>query len=117
MVVRKEKLKRCLPVQLLLCELKETENKVSNQGKTREWIRRRQGSGYLRNIVQELAAKDMPASRQIMRKKFEHLIVIFREIEADVTSRQVPKRGLTSAAEQITAHFLGFKQPVSMVTT
>ena len=56
MAERKEKFKHCLSVLLVLGELEETEDRASKRGKTKEWIRRRQESGYFTNIVRELAA-------------------------------------------------------------
>ena len=93
MAERKKKFKRCLSVLLVLDELEETEDRASKRGKTREWIRRRQESGYFTNIVRELAAEDTPAYHQMIRMKFEDFTVILREIEADITPRQVPKGG------------------------
>ena len=46
MAESKEKFKHCLSVLLVLDELEETEDRKSKRGKTREWIRRRQESGY-----------------------------------------------------------------------
>ena len=60
MAESKEKFKRCLSVLLVLDELEETEDRASKRDKTREWIRRRQESGYFTNIVRELAAEDAP---------------------------------------------------------
>ena len=57
MAERKKKFKRCLSVLLVLDELEETEDRASKRGKTREWIRRRQESGYFTNIVTNRSIK------------------------------------------------------------
>ena len=81
MAERKEKFKRCLSVH---DELKETEDRASKRGKTREWIGRRQESGYFTNIVRELAAEDTPAYHQMIRMTFEDFIVILRSVSSSL---------------------------------
>ena len=100
----------CLSVLFVLDELEETEDRASKRGKTREWIRRRQENGYFTNVVRELAAEDTPAYHQMIRMKFEDFTVILREIEADITPRQVPKGGhkVISAAERLILTFSNY---------
>ena len=104
MAERKEEFKRCLSMLLVLDELEETEDRASKRGKTREWIRRRQENGYFTHIVRELAAEDRPAYHQMIRMTFEDFTVILREIEVNITPREVPKGGhkAIGAAERLT---------------
>ena len=74
----------------------------------------------MRNIVRELATENTPPYRQIMRKKFDDFIVVFREIrEAGIISLQVliNMDKVIGAAKRLTLRFHASKQTVSMVTT
>ena len=86
MAESKEKFKRCLSVLLVLDELEETEDRASKRGKTREWIRRRQESGYFTNIVRELAAEDTPRIYRVPLRSKNMLFLSNRSIKRSVSS-------------------------------
>ena len=99
----------------------ETENKASERRKTREWIRRRQESGYLRNIVRELAAEHNVSLSPDNEKEIRRLHRDIRRIRSGYYAR-FQKDGtalvfdkVISAGERLTLLFLGSKQTVSMV--
>ena len=49
--------KTCAALVLVLNELMDSDNK--KRGKTREWVKRREQSGYFNNIVKELKVEDI----------------------------------------------------------
>ena len=52
---------------LVLNELMDLDDEKSTRGKTREWVKRREQSGYFKNIVKELKVEDILVFREMFR--------------------------------------------------
>ena len=63
--------------------------KKRRKGKTRQWIRRRYERGYFNNIVKELAIENTAEYKDMMRMSHAVLQRILRDIEQDITRKQV----------------------------
>ena len=50
---------------LVLNELMDSDDEKPTRGKTREWVKRREQSGYFNNIVKELKVEDRLAFREM----------------------------------------------------
>ena len=54
-------------VVLVLNELMDSDDEKPTRGKTREWVKRREKSGYFNNIVKELKVEDRLGFREMFR--------------------------------------------------
>ena len=52
---------------LVLSELMDSNGEKPTRGKTREWVKRREQSGYFNNIVKELKVEDRLGFREMFR--------------------------------------------------
>ena len=63
--------------------------KNAGEGKTRQWIRRRDERGYFNNTVKELAIEDTAQYKDMMRMSSSVFQRMLSYIKQDITRKQV----------------------------
>ena len=69
--------------------LEEEDDRVPKRGKTRHWIKGREGKGFFTNTVKELMIEVTTAYLEMMRMNHEDFKMILKAIEPDITPCQV----------------------------
>ena len=80
---------RSLLAVFVAFEVLNHENKKGGRGKTRQWIRRRDGRGYFNNIVKELALEDTTKYKDMVRMSQADFKRKLSYIAHDITRKQV----------------------------
>ena len=74
---------------LVLNELMDSDDEKPTRGKTREWVKRREQSGYFNNIVKELKVEDRLGFREMFRMDVGDFEFILGKISYLISSRQM----------------------------
>ena len=74
---------------LVLNELMDSDDEKPTRGKTREWVKRREQSGYFNNIVKELKVEDRLGFREMFRMDVEDFEFMLGKISHLISPRQM----------------------------
>ena len=78
---------------LVLNELMDSDDEKPTRGKTREWVKRREESGYFHNIVKELKVEDRLGFREMFRMDVGDFEFILGKISHLTSPRQMSNFG------------------------
>ena len=78
---------------LVLNELMDSDDEKPTRGKTREWVKRREQSGYFNNIIKELKVKDILGSGETFRMDVGDFEFILGKILHLISPRQMNNFG------------------------
>ena len=78
---------------LVLNELMDSDNEKPTREKTREWVKRREQSGYFNNIVKELKVEDRLGFREMFRMDVGDFEFILGKISHLISPRQMSNFG------------------------
>ena len=78
---------------LVLNELMDSDDEKPTRGKTREWVKRREQSGYFNNIVKELKVEDRLGFREMFRMDVGDFEFILGKISHLISPRQMSNFG------------------------
>ena len=78
---------------LVLNELMDSDDEKPTRGKTREWVKRREQSGYFNNIIKELKVKDILGSGETFRMDVGDFEFILGKILHLISPRQMSNFG------------------------
>ena len=74
---------------LVLNQLMDSDDEKPTRGKTREWVKRREQSGYFNNIVKELKVEDRLGFREMFRMDVGNFEFILGKISHLISPRQM----------------------------
>ena len=78
---------------LVLNELMDSDDEKPTRGKTREWVKRREQSGYFNNIVKELKVEDILGFPEMFRMDVGDFEFILGKISHLISPRQMSNFG------------------------